>query len=63
MGTSVNRNELMTAEEVASYLRVNKYTIYRMVSDKKLPAIRIGNQLRFKRSAFERWLRKNTIIA
>jgi excisionase family DNA binding protein len=59
----VNRTELMTAEEVASYLRVNKYTIYRMVSDKKLPAIRIGNQLRFKRSAFERWLRKNTIIA
>jgi excisionase family DNA binding protein len=59
----VNRSELMTAEEVASYLRVNKYTIYRMVSDKKLPAIRIGNQLRFKRSAFERWLRKNTIIA
>ena len=59
----MNRTELMTAEEVASYLRVNKYTIYRMVSDKKLPAIRIGNQLRFKRSAFERWLRKNTIIA
>jgi excisionase family DNA binding protein len=50
----VNRSELMTAEEVASYLRINKYTVYRMVSDKKLPAIRIGNQLRFKRNAFER---------
>jgi excisionase family DNA binding protein len=32
--------DLLTAKEVAKYLRVNQYTIYRLVSQKKLPAFK-----------------------
>ncbi len=49
----------MTTEEVARYLRVDKYTIYRLVSQNKLPAFKVGNQWRFKRSILERWIKKN----
>ena len=59
----MNRNDgLLTPDEVAEYLKVNKYTIYRMVAEKRLPAIRIGNQFRFKRSVLELWLRKNATL-
>jgi excisionase family DNA binding protein len=51
--------ELLTPEEVARYLNVDKFTIYRLVSQNKLPAFRVGNQLRFKQTLLERWLRKN----
>jgi len=49
----------MTTGEVARYLRVDKYTIYRLVAKGKLPAFKVGNQWRFKRSILERWLNKN----
>jgi excisionase family DNA binding protein len=40
----MKQKDFMTTEEVASYLRVDKYTIYRMVTQKKLPAFKVGNQ-------------------
>lgn len=54
--------DLLTAKEVAEYLRVNRYTIYRLVSQKKLPAFKVGSQWRFERSVLDRWLKKQLNI-
>jgi excisionase family DNA binding protein len=48
----------LTTKEVARYLRVNQYTVYRLISQNKLPAMKIGSQWRFKRSVLEKWLAK-----
>ncbi len=53
----MEQEEFMTTKEVAQYLRVDEYTIYRLVSQKKSPAFKIGNQWRFKRSLLEHWLK------
>ncbi|HEY6200803.1 MAG TPA: helix-turn-helix domain-containing protein [Candidatus Binatia bacterium] len=53
----MDQEEFMTTKEVAQYLRVDEYTIYRLVSQKKIPAFKIGNQWRFKRSLLEHWLK------
>ena len=50
---------LLTIEQVARYLKVDKFTVYRLVAQRKLPAYRVGNQWRFKRSLLEKWLCKN----
>jgi excisionase family DNA binding protein len=50
---------LLTTEQVAHYLKVDKFTIYRLVTQKKLPAFKVGNQWRFKRKMVEAWLIKN----
>jgi excisionase family DNA binding protein len=50
----------LTIKEVARYLRVNQYTVYRLVSQKKLPAVKIGSQWRFKRSLLEEWLKNQS---
>lgn len=39
---------MMTVEEVRSRLRVSDSTIRRLVRENKLPAYRVGGQLRFK---------------
>ena len=52
-------NPLLTTEQVARYLRVDKFTVYRLVSRKKIPAFRVGNQWRFKQEMVEAWLLKN----
>ena len=53
----MDQEEFMTTKEVAQYSRVDEYTIYRLVSQKKIPAFKIGNQWRFKRSLLEHWLK------
>ena len=59
----MSQDEFMTTKEVAQYLRVDQYTIYRLVSQKKIPAFKIGNQWRFKRSVLERWLKTKMNIS
>ena len=50
---------LLTLEQVAAYLNVNKFTVYRLLARKDLPAFKVGNQWRFKRELVEAWLTKN----
>ena len=53
-------DQLLTLEQVAEYLNVDKFTVYRLLSDKDLPAFKVGNQWRFKRRLIENWLAKNS---
>ena len=53
---------LLSTEQVARYLKIDKLTVYRLVAGKKIPAFRVGNQWRFKRSMIEAWLMKNMNI-
>ena len=48
--------DLQTPEQVARYLHVNKFTVYRLVTEKKIPAFKVGNQWRFKREMIDAWL-------
>ena len=52
--------QLLTLEQVAEYLNVDKFTVYRLLNDKELPAFKVGNQWRFKRKLLENWLTKNS---
>ncbi len=54
--------KLLTLEQVAEYLNVNKFTIYRFLAQKQLPAFKVGNQWRFKRKMIEAWLRRTSNI-
>ncbi len=47
---------LQTPEQVARYLNVNKFTIYRLVTQKKIPGFKVGNQWRFKQDMIDEWL-------
>ncbi len=54
--------ELLTVEEVAGYLKIDRITLYRMLARKKIPAIRVGGQWRFYRKMIDAWLMKNSNI-
>ena len=53
------QEDLLTTEQVARYLKVDKFTIYRLVAQRKLPAFKVGNQWRFKREMIDAWLTRN----
>ena len=54
--------QLLTLEQVADYLNVDKFTVYRLLNNKELPAFKVGNQWRFKRKMLENWLMKNSNV-
>ena len=54
------QENLLTAVQVARYLKVDKFTVYRLVAQKKLPAFRVGSQWRFNRKMIEEWLLRNS---
>jgi excisionase family DNA binding protein len=56
------QENLLTAEQVARYLKVDKFTVYRLVSQKKIPAFKVGSQWRFKRRMIDAWLARNSNI-
>jgi excisionase family DNA binding protein len=56
------QENLLTIEQVAEYLSIDKFTVYRLVAQKKIPAFKVGNQWRFKRRLIESWLMKNSNI-
>jgi excisionase family DNA binding protein len=47
---------LLTADEVASLMRVTTAWVYAESRRNALPHVRLGRYVRFRRSAIERWL-------
>lgn len=51
-------SEFLTAEEVSQYLRIPLSTVYKLVTDKTLPAFRVGKHWRFRREALREWIKQ-----
>ncbi len=53
---------LLTVEQVASYLKVDKFTVYRLLAQKEMPAFKVGNQWRFRKAMIDAWLMRNSNV-
>jgi excisionase family DNA binding protein len=49
-------NDILTLEEVASYLRLTPQTSYKWAQEKRIPAAKLGKEWRFRKSIIDRWL-------
>ena len=53
-------SELLTLEELASYLRVTEKTVYRLLDKRSIPATKVGRQWRFDKAEIDDWLHHNS---
>jgi excisionase family DNA binding protein len=60
MSQTVINAEVLNLEEAATYLRVPKATVVRMVSRQGLPGRRLGREWRFLKKALDNWLCRPT---
>ena len=51
--------ELMTVKELERYLRFTRKTIYKLLKEGSIPAVKIGNKWRFDKEAIDEWLRNS----
>jgi excisionase family DNA binding protein len=54
--TGSARWKLLTPEEVATWLGVDREWVYRKARQRKLPAIKVGKFWRFREEALQAWI-------
>lgn len=54
-------DRLMTIRELAEYLNVNERTVLKLAAEGALPAVRVGNQWRFRKAMIDAWLDDQTL--
>ena len=50
--------KIMQAKEVAEYLHLHLFTVHKFAREGRIPAFKLGNDWRFKRSSLEDWIKK-----
>ena len=48
--------DILTLDEVATYLKAGKRTVYRLAASSKLPAFKLGGTWRFRRGELDKWI-------
>ncbi len=52
-----DEHDLLTCEEAASYLRLHARTVGRLLTQGKLPGVKVGRQWRLRRADLDAYLR------
>jgi excisionase family DNA binding protein len=50
--------ELLDSEAAAKVLGIKTITVYKWVTERKIPFLKVGGALRFRPSALEGWLKE-----
>lgn len=48
--------DILTLEELSTYLKIPKSTLYKIVREGRLPCQKVGRHWRFRKVAIDRWL-------
>ena len=52
----VETREVMDIREASEYLGVSRETLYKYVYEEKIPAFKLGNRWKFKKTLLDRWM-------
>lgn len=51
--------DILTLDELSSYLRVSKSTLYKLAREGRIPSHKIGRHWRFRKKTIDKWLDSN----
>jgi excisionase family DNA binding protein len=55
-GKMADSREVMNIRQASQYLGVSPDTLYKYVGEQKIPAFKLGNRWRFKKSRLDQWM-------
>jgi excisionase family DNA binding protein len=56
----VDSREVMNIRQASQYLGVSPDTLYKYVNEQKIPAFKLGNRWRFKKSRLDQWMEEKS---
>ena len=54
----MDKDEILSLKELTAYLKLPRSTVYYMCRMGKIPSVKLGKQLRFRKVAVDQWLEK-----
>ena len=53
---------LLSLDETTEYLGLAQPTLYKMVSQRRIPFIKVGRLVKFDKTLLDAWLKQNTVM-
>ncbi len=53
---------LLTIQQAAKYTGLSTHTLYKMVSQRRVPFVKLGGALRFDPNKLDQWIKQNTVM-
>jgi excisionase family DNA binding protein len=60
LAASDSMREVMNVDQAASYLGVSSDTLYKYLSEGRVPAFKLGNRWRLKKTTLDRWMERQS---
>ena len=57
---AADSREVMNIRQASQYLGVSPDTLYKYVNEQKIPAFKLGNRWRFKKSKLDQWMEEKS---
>jgi excisionase family DNA binding protein len=53
---------LFGVTEAAQYINMSAHTVYTMVSQRRIPYVKVGRLTKFDVTELDKWIKKNTVM-
>ncbi len=54
--------EVMNIRQASEYLGVSPDTLYKYVYEEKIPAFKLGNRWKFKKTILDSWMERKSVV-
>jgi len=61
MNSMADSREVMNIRQASQYLGVSPDTLYKYVGEQRIPAFKLGNRWRFKKSKLDQWMEEKSM--
>jgi len=52
----MDNDKFLTVDELSSYIKIPKPTIYMLLSKRRIPGAKVGKQWRFNKDSIDKWM-------
>ncbi|HLJ19838.1 MAG TPA: helix-turn-helix domain-containing protein [Terriglobales bacterium] len=60
MGNTNDSPEVMNIRQAAEYLGISSDTLYKYLAEERIPAFKLGNRWKFKKTVLDRWMERQS---
>ncbi len=60
--TALMVRRLISIQEVAEYTGLSIHTLYTMVSQRRIPYVKVGRLTKFDMALLDQWIKQNTVM-
>jgi excisionase family DNA binding protein len=56
------QRRLLSIKEVSDYIGLSIHTLYAMVSQRRIPFVKVGRLTKFDKTLLDNWIKQNTVM-